>query len=110
MFRQEREAMSTSGVPVDRETSRSILETTVAASIRDVATVTLEGQPLERMIDGFASRELTTHIDERGSVFELYDARWNWHPTPVEFAYCFTIRPGFVKGWNLHKEHEDRYI
>jgi dTDP-4-dehydrorhamnose 3,5-epimerase len=21
----------------------------------------------------------------------------------------FTIRPGRVKGWNLHKEHEDRY-
>ena len=25
------------------------------------------------------------------------------------FAYCFTIRPGVVKGWNLHREHEDRY-
>jgi len=102
--------MSSSSHPVSQETSRSILEATLAESVRDVATVTPEGQPLERMVDGFRSRDLTTHIDERGSVFELYDTRWEWHPAPVEFAYCFTIRPGFVKGWNLHKEHEDRYI
>jgi dTDP-4-dehydrorhamnose 3,5-epimerase len=25
------------------------------------------------------------------------------------FSYCFTIRPGYVKGWNLHERHEDRY-
>ena len=29
---------------------------------------------------------------------------------PLVFAYCFTIRPGYVKGWNLHREHEDRYM
>ena len=40
---------------------------------------------------------------------ELYDLRWDWHPDPLVFAYCFTIRPGVVKGWSLHKEHEDRY-
>jgi dTDP-4-dehydrorhamnose 3,5-epimerase len=39
----------------------------------------------------------------------LYDPRWNWHEEPLVFAYTFSIRPGFVKGWNLHKEHEDRY-
>jgi dTDP-4-dehydrorhamnose 3,5-epimerase len=26
------------------------------------------------------------------------------------FAHCFTIRPGYVKGWGLHKTHEDRYF
>jgi dTDP-4-dehydrorhamnose 3,5-epimerase len=88
----------------------SILETTLAASTRDGATVTAEGVSLQEMIDGFASRDLTTHTDERGTVCELYDMRWNFHAAPVDFAYCFTIRPGFVKGWNLHKEHEDRYI
>jgi len=25
------------------------------------------------------------------------------------FAYTFTIRPGVVKGWNLHRRHQDRY-
>ncbi len=26
------------------------------------------------------------------------------------FAYTFSIRPGVVKGWNLHRSHEDRYV
>ena len=25
------------------------------------------------------------------------------------FAYCFTVRPGIIKGWGLHQQHEDRY-
>jgi dTDP-4-dehydrorhamnose 3,5-epimerase len=41
---------------------------------------------------------------------ELFDPRWNWHPDPLVFAYSFTIRPGVVKGWNLHQKHEDRYF
>ena len=43
-------------------------------------------------------------------MFEIFDRRWNWHPDPIVFAYCFTVRPGVVKGWGLHKEHEDRYV
>lgn len=27
----------------------------------------------------------------------------DWHPDPLVFSYLFTIRPGFVKGWGLHK-------
>lgn len=62
---------------------------------------------MERLTEGVSFREVPTHIDGRGSVFELYDPRWAWHAEPLVFAYCFTIRPGMVKGWNLHKEHED---
>ncbi len=54
--------------------------------------------------------EVPTHLDPRGSVFEVFDTRWNWHPDPFVFAYCFTIRPGWVKGWGLHKRHQDRYF
>jgi dTDP-4-dehydrorhamnose 3,5-epimerase len=25
------------------------------------------------------------------------------------FAYCFTVRPGMIRGWGVHREHEDRY-
>lgn len=52
---------------------------------------------------------MPTHVDERGSVVELFDPRWGWHPDPLVFVYSFTIRPG-AKGWGLHKEHEDRYV
>jgi dTDP-4-dehydrorhamnose 3,5-epimerase len=98
-------------VHADRaEGSRSPLDATLAAATRDSATVTPQGEPLQRLIDGVSFHEVPTHVDERGSVFELYDPRWNWHPEPLVFSYCFTIRPGYAKGWNLHREHEDRYM
>jgi dTDP-4-dehydrorhamnose 3,5-epimerase len=87
----------------------SILESTLAAAIRDKQMVTPAGQRTGRITDGVRIRPLTTHIDERGSIVELFDPRWGWHPDPMVFSYSFTIRPGVVKGWNLHREHEDRY-
>lgn len=90
-------------------TAGSLLERTLEAAAKDRQTVTSEGQDLGTLIDGVRFRDLPTHLDERGSVTEMFDPQWNWHPDPIVFAYCFTIRPGFVKGWNLHKLHEDRY-
>jgi dTDP-4-dehydrorhamnose 3,5-epimerase len=89
---------------------RSILEETLAAAVRDGATVTPDGQRLQRLTEGVSFRPAPTHVDARGSVVEMFDPRWLWHSEPFAFAYCFTIRPGVVKGWNLHKEHEDRYV
>ena len=77
--------------------------------LKDAPTVSASGVPLATLPHGVTFRRATTHIDDRGTVCELYDPRWNWHPDPLVYAYCFTIRPGIVKGWNLHKKHEDRY-
>ncbi len=88
----------------------SLLDRTLGAAVRDSQTVTPEGQPMRRLTEGVVIRDVQTHSDERGSVFEVFDTRWPSHPDPLVFAYCFTIRPGIVKGWNLHKEHEDRYF
>ena len=82
----------------------------MAEPVRDTATVTSDGEPLEPVPHGVSFRDVPTHVDERGSVVELYDPRWGWHPEPLVFAYSFTVRPGFVKGWGLHKEHDDRYL
>jgi dTDP-4-dehydrorhamnose 3,5-epimerase len=76
---------------------------------QDVQTVTPDGVSIERPIDGVRIRPLVTHTDDRGTVMEMYDPRWDWHPDPVVFTYMFTIRPGVVKGWGMHKRHEDRY-
>ncbi len=35
---------------------------------------------------------------------------WGWHADPLVFSYCFTVRPGMIKGWGLHKKHDDRYF
>jgi dTDP-4-dehydrorhamnose 3,5-epimerase len=79
------------------------------AAIRDRPTVTNAGQPMRRLTDGVRMRPLPSHFDARGSVTELFDPRWDFHPDPFVFSYFFTIRPGVVKGWNLHERHEDRY-
>jgi dTDP-4-dehydrorhamnose 3,5-epimerase len=69
-----------------------------------------EGESVQRLPEGVTFRDAVTHIDDRGTVTELFDQRWGWHKDPLVFTYAFTIRPGMIKGWCMHKEHEDRYF
>jgi dTDP-4-dehydrorhamnose 3,5-epimerase len=91
------------------QSTASLLDVTLAAATRDRQTVTRDGEPVARLTDGVRIRLMKTQADARGSVIELFDLRWGWHAEPMVFAYAFTIHPGIVKGWNLHREHEDRY-
>ena len=79
------------------------------AKLRDVQTVNADGTPVAALPDGVVLRDLVTHPDERGTVTELYDPRWGVNDDPMVFAYAFTIRPGWAKGWGVHRAHEDRY-
>jgi dTDP-4-dehydrorhamnose 3,5-epimerase len=76
---------------------------------QDSQTVTPDGEPIVALPDGVELRDLVTHVDERGTVCELFDLRWGIRADPVEFAYAFTIRPGLAKGWGVHRRHHDRY-
>jgi dTDP-4-dehydrorhamnose 3,5-epimerase len=87
----------------------SLLETTLAAAAPDGATVAASGTSLQRLTHGVQIRRLVTHADSRGTVTELFDPRWGFSPEPLVFAYTFSIRPGVVKGWNIHRNHQDRY-
>ncbi len=78
--------------------------------IRDVSTVTPDGNPRQLLPADVSFHDNVTHVDERGTVCEVFDPRWGWKPDPVVFTYCFTIRPGITKGWGLHKVNEDRYF
>lgn len=78
--------------------------------VQDPSTVTASGEARVTLPDGVTFRRATTHIDERGSVCEMFDTRWHWHPDPLVFAYMFTLRPGMAKGWGLHERHDDRYF
>jgi dTDP-4-dehydrorhamnose 3,5-epimerase len=93
-----------------QSTSESILSRTLNGAVRDTQTVTADGQALRRLTDGVKIRPVKIHADERGSVMEIFDQRWGWHAAPASSFHCCTIRPGFVKGWGLHEEHEDRYF
>ncbi|HEY5884454.1 MAG TPA: dTDP-4-dehydrorhamnose 3,5-epimerase family protein [Pyrinomonadaceae bacterium] len=81
----------------------------MSAPVQDTQTVTPDGESIQKLPEGVTFHDLTTHVDERGSVVELYDPRWAWHSDPLVFSYCFTIRPGMIKGWGVHRKHEDRY-
>jgi dTDP-4-dehydrorhamnose 3,5-epimerase len=78
--------------------------------VKDPATVNAAGEALAALPHGVTFRRATTHVDGRGSVCEIFDPRWGWHPDPLVFVYMFTLKPGMVKGWGLHKLHEDRYF
>jgi dTDP-4-dehydrorhamnose 3,5-epimerase len=78
--------------------------------VRDRQTVTPQGDSLQPLPHGVTFRDAPTHVDARGSVCEIFDPRWGWHPDPLLFVYTWTLRPGWVKGWALHRRHEDRYF
>ena len=78
--------------------------------IRDVSTVTPDGNSRQLLPAGVSFHDNVTHVDERGTVCEMFDQRWGWNPHPVVFTYCFTVRPGITKGWGMHKVNEDRYF
>jgi dTDP-4-dehydrorhamnose 3,5-epimerase len=77
---------------------------------QDPSTVDATGQPIQKLPHGVTFRTAITHFDDRGSVCELYDERWDWNPAPLVFSYIFTLRPNKAKGWGMHMQHEDRYI
>ena len=96
--------------PKEKSGRPNILETTLAAALQDQQTLDEQRQSIAPVVDGMSFYDSIRHNDERGSVTEVYDPRWGWHPDPLVFSYIFTIRPGIVKGWGLHKLHEDRYF
>jgi dTDP-4-dehydrorhamnose 3,5-epimerase len=86
------------------------MEAASAEAQQDVETVTSDGVPVATLPDGLSFKEVPTHVDDRGTVCEMFDSRWDWHQDPLVFTYLFTIRPGKAKGWGMHKRHEDRYF
>jgi dTDP-4-dehydrorhamnose 3,5-epimerase len=75
---------------------------------QDRMTVTPDGQPVARLIDGVVIRSATTQIDDRGTLCEILRPDWGFHSAPFSYVYQFTIRPGKCKGWHQHHQHDDR--
>ena len=78
--------------------------------VRDGETVTAAGENLAALPAGVSFKDVATQVDDRGSLCEMYDERWDWHPDALVYAYFMTVRPGVVKGWAMHETHEDRYF
>lgn len=81
---------------------------TATSPKKDRQTVTVDGQPATRLIDGVIVRSAVTHIDDRGTLCEIHTAFGAPLAAPVVYVYQFTIRPGKMKGWHVHHLHDDR--
>lgn len=75
---------------------------------QDVQTVSADGESVGQLIDGVILRHQVTQIDERGTLCEILDSRWDVTDSPIVYVYQFTIRPGKAKGWHVHRLHDDR--
>jgi dTDP-4-dehydrorhamnose 3,5-epimerase len=82
----------------------------MSAPVQDSQTVTPDGETTQLLPVGVTFHDVRTHVDDRGAVCEMFDPRWGWHQDPLVFVYTFSIRPGMIKGWGVHKRHEDRYF
>jgi dTDP-4-dehydrorhamnose 3,5-epimerase len=97
------------GENLQMNSTEDLLTRTLAAAEKDAETVK-DGLLIVPLLEGMSIYEATPIIDERGSLTELFDPRWNFPGGPLTYTYITTLRPGVVKGWALHKEHEDRYF
>jgi dTDP-4-dehydrorhamnose 3,5-epimerase len=76
----------------------------------DAPSFDQDGAPLAPAIDGVAVQRLSANVDHRGSLTEVIDRSWPFWGEPIVYAYLFTIRPGRIKGWGMHKRQTDRYF
>ena len=77
---------------------------------RDPVTVDASGRRLSAGLEGVVVEQGKWHVDQRGALAEVVNFGWSFWTEPVVYAYCFTIRPGRIKGWGMHKLQADRYF
>jgi dTDP-4-dehydrorhamnose 3,5-epimerase len=78
---------------------------------QDAATVDEHGRRLDVTIEGVVYHRLgPVHADHRGSLLEVIDVRDPFWIEPIVYAYRFTVLPGRIKGFAVHKLQADRYV
>lgn len=64
-------------------------------------------------IAGVRVERVPGYHDHRGALYPFLDFSrpfWNAPQEPVVHGYLFTIRPGRIKGWGMHRRQADRYV
>jgi dTDP-4-dehydrorhamnose 3,5-epimerase len=80
----------------------------VPGGVRDVPTV-FEGGRRRPTIDGVVTVPAVVQADHRGSLMETVNFDEPFWEEPIVYAYTFTVAPGRIKGWGMHKLQADRY-
>ncbi|MSW10248.1 MAG: hypothetical protein F2690_05795 [Actinobacteria bacterium] len=81
----------------------------VQRAIKDIQTTKLDGTRVEAEIHGVLVKRVTTHVDHRGRLFEVWNGTQDVWSEPVVYCYMFSIKANTTKGWGLHLEKSDRY-
>lgn len=67
----------------------NLLEETLHPAVQDQRTVDEQRRSTAPLLDGMSFYESIRHDDDRGSVTELFDPRWGWHPDPRLYLYLY---------------------
>ncbi len=87
-----------------------VLAAVARAARRDARTVDSGGELLAPSIGGVIVKRLTSHVDDRGGLTAVLDARDPFWAEPIVYAYEVTLNPGRIKGWGMHERQADRYF
>ncbi|MDA8777181.1 dTDP-4-dehydrorhamnose 3,5-epimerase family protein [Pontimonas sp.] len=74
----------------------------------DKQTIDSSGRTTAADVDGVAISAPVVHEDHRGVLVEILSDPRFWDQ-PFTYAYQTSIRPGFYKGWFVHRQKTDRY-
>jgi len=77
--------------------------------VRDLPTVSADGQRRPQ-IEGVVVATGVVQADHRGTLMEAVNFEHPFWEEPVVYAYSFTVAPGRIKGWGMHKLQTDRYV
>src|SRR5450759_2667746 len=61
-------------------------------------------------IEGVRVERLIGYHDQRGSLVPFMDFTKPFWSEPIVHAYEFTILPGRIKGWGMHRRQAARYF
>ena len=81
----------------------------VQRAIKDIQTTRSDGTRTEVEIHGVSINRVTTHVDHRGRLFEVWNGTNEFWQEPVVYCYMFSLKVNTTKGWGLHLNKKDRY-
>ncbi|MCP9489105.1 MAG: hypothetical protein MSC31_04430 [Solirubrobacteraceae bacterium MAG38_C4-C5] len=70
---------------------------------KDAATLDSDGRPRAAGTEGVIVERPAWHADHRGALTEVVDLSRPFWSEPVVYSCYFTIRPGRIKSWGMHR-------
>jgi dTDP-4-dehydrorhamnose 3,5-epimerase len=87
-----------------------LAETVTPVAPADAPSVDAGGDRLTTGIEGVVYSRAVSQMDHRGSLTEAVNFDDRFWDEPVVYSYLFTINPGRIKGWGMHRKQADRYF